>query len=202
MAAPRGDGGATKQEILRAIRGLFATRDIASVSIRDIAAEAGVSHGLVQRYFGTREQMISEIIRQEIAGYNAGPTFLPVPAGAAARERWRQDFKPGLKRFAEYAAIIVRAELAGYRPEDMLDPTTETPAEQLAAMIATMQLQAGLADAPDPRMVSATVNAVLFAFATMSPWLMASVGMPARSYEAHLDDVIDAILGIIECAVG
>ena len=45
------------------------------MDIRDIASVAGVSHGLVQRYCGTREQMIAEIVRQEVEG--ATTPFVP-----------------------------------------------------------------------------------------------------------------------------
>ncbi len=36
------------------------------MSYRDIAKAAGVSHGLVQQYFGTRQHMIAAIIQNEI----------------------------------------------------------------------------------------------------------------------------------------
>lgn len=200
MGTPRGDGEATKQQILLAIRRLFATQDISGVSIRDIAAESGYSHGLVQRYFGTREQMISEIIAQEIASYRAGPALAPLPVDAAHREEWRRDLSAGMTRFTEYAAIIARAELAGLRPEDLLDPDTANPAEQLADLIAQRQRQAGLVNPPDPRIVSASVNAILFAYATMAPWLLASVGLPGADPQSHLDGVIDCILDLIDAA--
>ena len=32
----------------------------------DIAAAAGVTHALVHRYFGTKEEMVAEILRREI----------------------------------------------------------------------------------------------------------------------------------------
>jgi AcrR family transcriptional regulator len=68
---------------LSSARQLFAERDIASVGIREIASAAGVRHGLVQRYCGTREQMIAEIVRQEIEGFSA---VVPrAPARAARR---------------------------------------------------------------------------------------------------------------------
>jgi len=65
------DSEKTQARIIRAARRLFAERDIASVGIRDIASAAGVSHGLVQRHCGTREQMIAEIVRQEVERFPA-----------------------------------------------------------------------------------------------------------------------------------
>ncbi len=43
---------------MRAARRLFAEHAIRAVSVRDVAKEAGVTHGLVHHYFGTKEQLI------------------------------------------------------------------------------------------------------------------------------------------------
>ena len=73
----------------------------------------------------------------------------------------------------------------------------------LAASI--RDLQAGTAPAPgglDPDLVSAYVNASLFAFATMAPWLMTAVGLEPRDYEARLDEIIDISVRLIALSVG
>ena len=193
MGAPSGKSARTKARILAAARHLFAQRDIASVSIRDIAEAAGVSHGLVQRYFGTREQMIAEIIRQEVAAFAEIPQPLPrAPLDDPdQRAEFRAWLRSGFDHFREYAALIVRAELAGIRPEAMLDPATPTPATIIAERIASLQGGDQSAAALDARIVSAYINAALFAFGTMAPWLIASVGLDPDDYERHLDQISD-----------
>ena len=47
----------TTARILDAAEKLFAERGYTAVSVRDIAAEAGVSHALVHRYLGSKEQV-------------------------------------------------------------------------------------------------------------------------------------------------
>ncbi len=54
----------------------------------------------------------------------------------------------------------------------------------------------------DPRLVSAYINASLFAFATMSPWLMKSVGLPAKDYEARFEEIADISMNLISLAAG
>jgi AcrR family transcriptional regulator len=54
------------------------------VGIREIASAAGVSHGLVQRYCGTREQMIAEIVRREVGRLSVSAP--PVPKRAPPDE--------------------------------------------------------------------------------------------------------------------
>ncbi|MBC7832256.1 MAG: TetR/AcrR family transcriptional regulator [Hyphomicrobium sp.] len=46
-----------KGQIARAAEGLFAKREFDSVSVRDIAASAGVNSALVGYYFGTKDQL-------------------------------------------------------------------------------------------------------------------------------------------------
>ena len=193
----------TKAAIIGAARLLFAERDFSAVSIRDIAQAAGVSHGLVQHHFGTREELVAAVIRSEIDGFAATPRALPAGATAADLEPLREELRAGMTRFRDYALLITRAELAGAEPERLLDPAVPTPAMLLAASI--RELQARTAAPPgglDPDLVSAYVNASLFAFATMAPWLMTAVGLEPRDYEARLDEIIDISVRLIALSVG
>ena len=56
---------------------MFATHGVEAVSIRDIAAEAGVHHGLIGRYIGNRDALIAEVYRnlthRLVAEINDGP---------------------------------------------------------------------------------------------------------------------------------
>ena len=152
-----------------------------------------MSHGLVQHHFGAREELVAAVIRSEIDGFAARPRALV--AGASDLERLRVELKAGMTRFRDYALLITRAELAGAEPERLLDPAVPTPAMLLAASI--RDLRAGTAPAPgglDPDLVSAHVNAGLFAFATMAPWLMTAVGLEPRDYERRFDEIIDLSL--------
>ena len=173
------------------------------MSIRDIAKEAGVSYGLVQQYFGTRKRLIAAIIRSEIDDFSNRP----LPAGAVGTNHDLDDFrsllKSGMARFRDYALIITRAELAGVKPEKLLDPAFPAPAMLLAASISELQAKAPSARKRlDPVLVSAYINASLFAFATLSPWLMTSVGLKPEDYEARLDEIVDICVQLVALAGG
>lgn len=58
----RGGGEATRLAILEAARDLFATRAYEHVGLRDIATAAGATAALVNRYFGTKEQLFREVL--------------------------------------------------------------------------------------------------------------------------------------------
>ena len=196
MQARRGSAAETKSAILEAARRLFAEQDIASVSIRDIASAAGVSHGLVQRYFGSREQMLEAIVRQEVAAYHT--TALPLPA--ADEHDWqqlREVLKAGWPHFQNFAVVVARAEMAGLSPERMLDPDTATPAARLAATITALRGDTSSESEAEARLASAYVTAALFAFATMGPWLMASVGLEDMDEASMVDTIIDSSVILI-----
>jgi AcrR family transcriptional regulator len=197
------DAERTKTAILEAARRLFAEADFSAVSIRDIAEAAGVSHGLVQHHFGTREELIRAVVRDEIDAFAAAPAPRFTGDAGADLERLREELPRGMARFRDYARLVVRAELAGAEPEKLLDPEAPTPAQHLADAIRTLQRRAG-ADAGglDPELVSAYVNSSLFAFATMAPWLMTSVGLEPRDHEARLDEIIDITVRLIALASG
>lgn len=203
MAAPRGNSDETKARILTAARRLFADEGIASVSIRDIASAAGVSHGLVQKYFGTRKQMISEIIRAEIESSNIAISTMRSKA-VGDLSQVRQFFAEGMPGFTDYARVIARAELGGFEPEKLLDPTADTPTAQLAGWIADRQT--GKAGPPgnrmDPMLVSAYVAASSFAFAVMPRWIMASVGFDPEDYESRRTQIEDLSIQLIALAIG
>ena len=71
MVAPRGDSQVTRRLILAAARDLFARRGVDGVSVREIAAAAGVNHALVHRYFGTKNDMVAEILEGEAEAMSA-----------------------------------------------------------------------------------------------------------------------------------
>src|SRR5882672_3256212 len=68
-----------RREIADALWRVVAAKGFAAVSLRQVAAEAGVSMGLVQHYFDSRERMllfaldsVSERAREHIAAELAG----------------------------------------------------------------------------------------------------------------------------------
>jgi AcrR family transcriptional regulator len=58
----RGGGEATRRAILEAAREQFSTRGYEHVGLREIAAAAGATAALVNRYFGTKEQLFRAVL--------------------------------------------------------------------------------------------------------------------------------------------
>jgi AcrR family transcriptional regulator len=62
----RPGNSATREEILRAARALFAERGYDGTTIRTIAKQAGVDSALVHHFFGTKEKMFSAVIMDAV----------------------------------------------------------------------------------------------------------------------------------------
>jgi AcrR family transcriptional regulator len=66
----RRDAAATRQAILQAATRRFATEGYQRAGAREIAADAGVTAALVNRYFGSKERLLAEVIER---AFDIGP---------------------------------------------------------------------------------------------------------------------------------
>ncbi|HEU4756055.1 MAG TPA: helix-turn-helix domain-containing protein, partial [Agromyces sp.] len=57
--ATRLDPAQRREQIIAATLRLVARDGFAGVTLRDVAAEVGVVHGLIRHYFATREQLVA-----------------------------------------------------------------------------------------------------------------------------------------------
>ena len=62
----RRDAAATREAILEAATRRFATQGYERAGVREIAADAGVTAALVNRYFGSKEGLFAEVIRRAL----------------------------------------------------------------------------------------------------------------------------------------
>jgi AcrR family transcriptional regulator len=60
------DAAATREAILKAATPRFATQGYERAGVREIAADAGVTAALVNRYFGSKEGLFAEVIERAL----------------------------------------------------------------------------------------------------------------------------------------
>jgi AcrR family transcriptional regulator len=65
IAVPRKLEGEKAQRIIAAMRESVATRGAAGSTFDHVAREAGVSRGLLHYYFGSKERLLVEVVRQD-----------------------------------------------------------------------------------------------------------------------------------------
>src|ERR1700760_2210047 len=84
----RRDAAATRKAILASARAAFARAGYDGVGVREIAAGAGVTAMLVNRYFGSKEKLFAEVAAETMRdAVILSPENLAAPDFAAALAR-------------------------------------------------------------------------------------------------------------------
>ena len=197
MGAPRGDSKVTRKRILAAARDLFARRGVDSVSVREIAAAAGVNHALVHRYFGAKTDIVAEILEGEAKAMSAmaRPEADTVTSLAALREVFSYVLTGGRTSLL----LMLRAEIDGLAPERLLDGAPLRPLDLLASWLE--QRRPGTGET-DPRVVAMVLGAALMGLASVQPMLTAGVGLEGEDQEALLQRCVDVLVGVAAGAIG
>jgi AcrR family transcriptional regulator len=197
MAKTRESSEVVKNRIIEVAKGLFALHGIKNVSIRKIAEEAGINHALVIRYFGSKAELVTEILRREITAL----TFQrpEKPGQSFGLEFLRRILLDTLATHENTMKLIVRSALDGLSPESYIEDNSERVAGKLEKWIESQQTGSNL---PDPKITSLVINAAMFSFATNAPWLLSSVGLPADDFENRKEAIVDVLVWIIIKAIG
>lgn len=169
--------------ILDAAAALFAERGYGAVSVRDIAAEAGVSHALVHRYLGSKEQVYrATLCRSETAIRDAAPAVDDL------LEATRLMLREAVLRQRRHVRLIAHTALHGMSQEESgvrfaaTERLLEIAQEEVAA-----EGDARDPDAPDPRFVIASIVAMLIGWSAGREWLLQVVDLD-MSEEEFVDE--------------
>ena len=151
IKARRRNAAATREAILASARRAFARAGYDGVGVREIAAGAGVTAMLVNRYFGSKEQLFAEVLAETMAT----PSILtqeiinsPTPGEDLAAALISQT-KPGatpLDGFlitlhsasSKRAAKIGRTQIEKYHQKVMTDALNGDLAPQRAALVLSL----------------------------------------------------------------
>lgn len=192
----------TKERIINVARVLFAEYGINGINIRQIAAEAGINHSLIIRYFESKEKLAKEILQREIAKYvdkielTLGQNHLN-NINSMREFIKAQLFNPETQNIFK---IIVRAELDGYAPELMFEQNSNRIAKNLVNQIESNRKDGQKQDA---RLTVIVVMASMVSLITLTPWLLSSIGMQGKDFDQSMkEELADILLGIITNSAG
>lgn len=147
----RRDAAATRQAILSSARAAFARAGYDGVGVREIAASAGVTATLVNRYFGSKEQLFAEVVAETMAPPSIlGSGILESPTAAeqlaaAVVQLTKSDATP-LDGFlimihsasSERAAEIGREQLEKHHQKTTTDALRGDLAPERAALVLSL----------------------------------------------------------------
>ena len=175
-----GDRAATRAKLLTAARRQFSAAGYAQVGVRQIASEAGVNAALINRYFGSKLKLFTEVVGDS---FTIGDLLVGDRSTLGDRlARW-----------------LVRPRRAGFDPTLVLLHSAAHPdaggvlraalAEQVATPLAEWL------GGPDARERAGLVVAVLFGFTLTRDVIGASVlGDEQEVLVGHLGDVLQRLI--------
>jgi len=176
--------------MLDAARELFAERSFAAVSVRDIAERAGVSHALVHRYLGSKDDVYRAVLaRNDTDIRDAAHGTLDLDEALSFMLRESQFHR------VDYLRLVIASALQG-----MPYATTKG---SFPAMQRLIELAEGLAanESRDPRLPPARaaicmVVALDLGWAAMEKWLVEAASLEEYDREALVGWLEQAVLCI------
>jgi AcrR family transcriptional regulator len=189
----RGGREQTTAAILDAAEKLFAERGFTAVTVREIAAEAGVSHALVHRYLGSKQDVYRAMLvgnEDAIRSVASGDDELLTTTSLMLRE--------GLTNQRRYVRLIAHSALHGlsYERTSGRFAATERLVE-LAEAAAAAEGDARDPDAVDPRIVVASVVALFIGWISADDWILRAAGLRDASDEEIADGLERVMLQLL-----
>lgn len=110
-----------KKQILRAAVKVFARKGLTDTKIADIAAAAGISHGLAYRYFTSKEEVFAALVTQAMQGTaRVFRDALQQSGTPLERIRWlTQQILPDMRQQSDYAVVLLHAMTSEAVPEEV-----------------------------------------------------------------------------------
>jgi len=185
---------ATTTAILEAAEDLFSARGFDAVTVRDIAERASISHALVHRYLGSKDDIFSAVLlRNEsviLAAARDNPLLL---------ESVSLMLRHGLAEGRSHIRLLVRSAMSGL-PFDRTTGRFEA-----TERLVDLAEQAAASASPDerthkdldPRFVIACVVALFLGWAVMDSWVLPAAGLPDMDEAEAIDGLERVMLGIL-----
>jgi len=153
-------GRASSERVLiEAAIACFAEFGPNDVSVRAIAERAGVNHGLVHHYFGSKAGLVEAVVR-DVQEYFAEA----LASGGGVSFMTTEDPRP-LIAMRAMARIIVDGAMPAHQAEF-----------PVMAAAATVVQNLGVQDAAQSRLLAAQVLAMLMGWSLFEPFLVAAIG--------------------------
>lgn len=165
--------------IVEAGRTLFSKKGYAAVGVREIAAYAGVNHGLVHRHFGSKD----EVLRAVLQGMFTDIGTLAQTQLDPSNPRFISELFPLAAKRKQDWAILMRAVLDGF---DFKAAGYEFPVT--SAVVAHVAAKRGKADRETLERAGAIIAGGI-GWLLLEPYLASVLGLPRKDREATLERI-------------
>lgn len=139
---------AARALILATAHKLIAERGPDRIGLKEIAQEAGISHALINHYFGSYEALVEETIREQVSSFRESILSRMAQTQNVSPAEWlqatlEQYTKPGVGRLLLWAMMTGRLSgpEAFPRKEQGLRKTADVLEERLRSLVGRMPLE-------------------------------------------------------------
>lgn len=158
-------GRRTRAALLTAAREVFEGQGYAATRMNDIAGAAGVSHGTVYTYFGTKESVLEALLAEAVTDLHRG---LRASTAADPVERIRDANERYLAAYRQHARLLLAVEEASVgddRFREELADLRRTHVRRVAAAIRRLQSEQAVPADLDAQPAAAALCAMVEGFA-------------------------------------
>ena len=163
----RDSRAATTEKILDAAEELFATRRPDAVTVRDVAARAGVTHALVHNYIGSKDDLLNAVIQR------MKPSRREVILESLTFRLAIADLIPDVFDTKLHSQMMVRSSMDGVEYVSLKERLANG---QLLVDLARSSVETGQpgprCSGIDPRIVVATIIAFTYGGVALEDWLL------------------------------
>ena len=186
---------ATTAAILGAAEELFSADGFEAVTVRAIAKRAGVSHALVHRYLGSKDEVFRAVLSR-----NQGIILAAAPDNPDLLATTSLIMREGLTNHRRYVRLLADSALHGL-------PYEQTTGRFAAVERLVELAERAVASAPpgertdgdlDPRFVIACVTALYLGWAATESWVLPAAGIPDMDEAEAIDGLERVMLGILK----
>lgn len=180
--------------ILDAAERLFARRDSLDVSIRDIAAEAGVPHSRIYRYFDSKADVLRRMMERGRERQFAYEEDRRVTAsGVEGTLDWM------MTENRSYALSVVRAALVGETPSSLGLDASGQLARRARRMFEGADEPFQLRDDHEPAVVVAAANALMVGWVACEDWIVESAGLQGADRARLRTEIDELMMSLLTC---
>ena len=186
---------ATTAAILDAAEELFSANGFEAVTVRAIAARASVSHALVHRYLGSKDDVFRAVLSR-----NQGIILAAAPDNPDLLATTSLIMREGLTNHRRYVRLIADSALHGLPYEQTTGrfAAVERLVELAERAVASASPDERTDGDLDPRFVIACVTALYLGWAATESWVLPAAGIPDMGEAEALDGLERVMLGILK----
>jgi AcrR family transcriptional regulator len=190
-------GRSTNSErILDSAQELFAKHGPAAVTVRQVAEKAGVTHALVHKYFGSKDDLIKAVVDR--VDVQRAATAM---ASASLRDVY-QEVLPRVMAQRDHSMMLVRSAMEGTEYVSLAERIRTT-----SAMVALARKTAASGAQPspppsdiDPRVLVSAISAMILGWASVEDWVWPTAGIdPAEKDDVYrqLQEIVGYLADLI-----